>query len=216
MPTFHDRSGGRARLPTTRFLARRRREGDESPPRGRIGFHIADVSRVLRAAGLVDRGPTGRGAPASYVPGAVEPIASPRRCRTTACSLVPGQDRLCRDGARCFDRARPGHRAARFSSLADLLSDEPARLLTASIASSSPVAERAHEPWAERSAAGKKRAAAAGLEAPGGSSAGAGANRGSSPLKSPSSPFDSERPQFFVRRPRGCSRDRGPPSDLAN
>ncbi len=66
-----------------------RREPDGSL---RVWVHIADVSAFVPPRSLVDR-EAYRRANSVYVPGAVEPML-PAQLSNSACSLVPGQDRL--------------------------------------------------------------------------------------------------------------------------
>jgi len=58
----------------------------------RVWVHIADVSAFVPPRSLVDR-EANRRATSVYVPGAVEPML-PAELSNSACSLVPGQDRL--------------------------------------------------------------------------------------------------------------------------
>ncbi|CAA9478197.1 MAG: 3'-to-5' exoribonuclease RNase R [uncultured Solirubrobacteraceae bacterium] len=66
----------------------------ERRPDGRIRVwvHIADVAAHVRPGSLVDR-EAYRRATSVYVPGAVEPML-PEALSSSACSLVPGEDRL--------------------------------------------------------------------------------------------------------------------------
>lgn len=60
--------------------------------RTRVWVHIADVSAHVRPGGALEREAYRRGT-SVYVPGAVEPML-PQALSNSACSLVPGEDRL--------------------------------------------------------------------------------------------------------------------------
>jgi len=70
----------------------------------RVWVHIADVAAHVRPGSLVDR-EAHRRATSVYVPGAVEPML-PEALSNSACSLVPGQDRLAVTVELDFDGAR--------------------------------------------------------------------------------------------------------------
>ena len=120
----------------------------------RVWVHIADVAAHVTSGSLVDR-EAYRRATSVYVPGQVEPML-PEALSNTACSLVPGEDRLAvtveLEGAKV---RRTAFTRSTIRSDARLDYPQVDRIFAG--------AERAEEPWAGPLAAA--RAAAAALEA---------------------------------------------------
>ncbi len=122
----------------------------------RVWVHIADVSAHVRPGSHVDR-EAHRRATSVYVPGAVEPML-PEALSNTACSLVPGEDRLAVTVEMEFD----GHtmrKAAFYRSV--IRSDK--RLSYPDVDAIFDGRARAEAPWGEPLAAA--RAVSAALEA---------------------------------------------------
>ena len=122
----------------------------------RIWVHIADVSAHVRPGSHVDR-EAYRRATSVYVPGAVEPML-PEALSNTACSLVPGEDRLAVTVEMEFDGATM-RKAAFYRSV--IRSDR--RLSYPDVDAIFDGRARAQAPWGEPLAAA--RAVSAALEA---------------------------------------------------
>ena len=119
----------------------------------RVWVHIADVSAYVRPRSLVDREAYRRGT-SVYVPGAVEPML-PTALSNSACSLVPGQDRLAVTVEMVFD----GDNVKRASFYRSLIrSDE--RLEYGFVDRVFDGSERAAEPWGAPLAVARRVAAA--------------------------------------------------------
>ena len=119
----------------------------------RVWVHIADVSAYVRPRSLVDR-EAYRRATSVYVPGAVEPML-PTALSNSACSLVPGQDRLAVTVELVFD----GDDVKRPSFYRSLIrSDE--RLEYGFVDRVFEGTERAAEPWGAPLAVARRVAAA--------------------------------------------------------
>ncbi len=106
----------------------------------RVWVHIADVSAFVTPRSLVDR-EAYRRATSVYVPGAVEPML-PAQLSNSACSLVPGQDRLTVTVEMTVG-AKTDRRAAFYRSV--IRSDE--RLEYGQVDRIFGGAEKAAEPW---------------------------------------------------------------------
>ncbi len=119
----------------------------------RVWVHIADVSAYVRPRSLVDR-EAYRRATSVYVPGAVEPML-PTALSNSACSLVPGQDRLAVTVELVFD-GDDVKRASFYRSL--IRSDE--RLEYGFVDRVFEGSERAAEPWGAPLAVARRVAAA--------------------------------------------------------
>ena len=118
----------------------------------RVWVHIADVSAYVRPRSLVDREAYRRGT-SVYVPGAVEPML-PTALSNSACSLVPGQDRLAVTVEMVFD----GDNVKRASFYRSLIrSDE--RLEYGFVDRVFDGSERAAEPWGAPLAVARRVAA---------------------------------------------------------
>ena len=118
----------------------------------RVWVHIADVSAYVRPRSLVDREAYRRGT-SVYVPGAVEPML-PTGLSNSACSLVPGQDRLAVTVEMVFD----GDNVKRASFYRSLIrSDE--RLEYGFVDRVFDGSERAAEPWGAPLAVARRVAA---------------------------------------------------------
>jgi len=122
----------------------------------RVWVHIADVAAHVTSGSLVDR-EAYRRATSVYVPGQVEPML-PEALSNTACSLVPGEDRL----AVTVELELEGAKVRRTAFTRSTIRSD-ARLDYPQVDRIFAGAERAEEPWAGPLAAA--RAAAAALEA---------------------------------------------------
>ena len=115
----------------------------------RVWVHIADVSAHVRPGSLVDR-EAHRRATSVYVPGTVEPML-PEALSNTACSLVPGEDRLAVTVELDFDGADLA-RTAFHRSL--IRSDARLDYLRVDLVFAGE--QRAEAPWAEPLAAARE------------------------------------------------------------
>ncbi|HEX8204766.1 MAG TPA: RNB domain-containing ribonuclease, partial [Solirubrobacteraceae bacterium] len=122
----------------------------------RVWVHIADVSAHVRPGSHVDR-EAYRRATSVYVPGAVEPML-PEALSNTACSLVPGQDRLAVTVEMEFD----GHSMRKASFYRSVIRSDK-RLSYPDVDAIFAGDARAEEPWGVPLAAA--RAVSAALEA---------------------------------------------------
>jgi ribonuclease R len=120
-----------------------------------VSVHIADVTAYVAPRSLVDREAYRRGT-SVYVPGAVEPML-PGELSNSACSLVPGQDRLAvtvEMQMRGEDVTRAAFYRSVIRSDARLDYDRVDRIFAGG--------ERAEEPWGMPLAAARAAAAALG------------------------------------------------------
>ena len=120
--------------------------------RVRVWVHIADVSAYVRPGTALEK-ETLRRATSVYVPGAVEPML-PESLSTTACSLVPGEDRLAVSVELELDGAE-----VRSAAFTRSLIRSDARLTYDQVDAVFAGAERAADPWGEPLAVARRVAA---------------------------------------------------------
>ncbi len=120
--------------------------------RVRVWVHIADVSAYVRPGTALEK-ETLRRATSVYVPGAVEPML-PETLSNTACSLVPGEDRLAVSVELELDGAE-----VRSAAFTRSLIRSDARLTYDQVDAVFAGAERAADPWGEPLALARRVAA---------------------------------------------------------